>query len=71
MKHITMKSGRLTRSLVVETPPFPKPGDLLNFDGEGADWTVTKVSAVRNVIAAFYGELTPLPFNKPKSQRAE
>ncbi len=51
-KRITMKSGRLTRSIVAEKPPFPRPGDLLTVKGEGAEWTVTKVRDVK-VLAVF------------------
>lgn len=51
-KRITMKSGRVTRTFVVEASPFPKPGDLCTIKGQGAEWIITSVRDTK-VLATF------------------
>ncbi len=40
---VTLKRGRMRRTVVLEHPPFPKVGDMVIVKGEGAEWTVTAI----------------------------
>jgi hypothetical protein len=42
-RRITIIYGPLTRKYVLAAPPYPKVGDSIQIEGEGASWTVTSV----------------------------
>lgn len=47
---VTVRYGLQRRVFVLEHPPFPKKGDVLTVEGEGAEWTVVRVKPTKVVL---------------------